>query len=87
MVKKMKISDLIQTGEFKQVTDLNLEKTLEGIYCGDLLSWVMSHAKEGEAWITVQTHINVIAVALKVEMLTVSLKERVSLPSSTSRVN
>lgn len=37
--------------------------TIEGVYCGDLLSWVMSKAKAGNVWITIQSHINVIAVA------------------------
>ena len=32
-------------------------------YTCDLLSWVMAHGREGMAWITVQTHMNVIAVA------------------------
>ncbi|MGI6315328.1 MAG: AraC family transcriptional regulator [Christensenellales bacterium] len=31
--------------------------------CCDLLSWVMSSGEEGMAWITVHTHMNVIAVA------------------------
>ncbi|HAZ20542.1 MAG TPA: hypothetical protein DER23_05025 [Clostridiales bacterium] len=34
-----------------------------GAYAGDLLSWVMGHAKSGDAWLTVMTNINVIAVA------------------------
>jgi predicted transcriptional regulator len=43
--------------------DIDLEKTTTGGYVGDLLSNVMRFAKEGNVWITVQTHINVIAVA------------------------
>jgi aspartate-semialdehyde dehydrogenase len=31
--------------------------------CCDLLSWVMATGQEGMAWVTVQTHMNVIAVA------------------------
>ncbi|MGB9681918.1 MAG: DRTGG domain-containing protein [bacterium] len=41
----------------------DLERTPTGGYVGDLLSNVMRFAKEGNIWITVQTHINVIAVA------------------------
>ena len=40
---------------------LNAEVT--GGYVCDLLSWVMAKGTEGMAWITIQTHINVIAVA------------------------
>lgn len=32
-------------------------------YTCDLLSWVMAKGREGCAWVTVQTHMNVIAVA------------------------
>lgn len=34
-----------------------------GGYCGDLLSWVMGRAGEGEAWLTIMSNINVAAVA------------------------
>ena len=36
---------------------------VEGVYIGDLLSIVMSKAKENYVWITIQTHINIMAVA------------------------
>ncbi|NLY89114.1 MAG: serine kinase [Firmicutes bacterium] len=35
-----------------------------GFYVSDLLSDVMGHAGEGEVWLTIQTHSNVVAVAL-----------------------
>ena len=38
-----------------------------GCVC-DLLSWVMAHAKKGTAWVTVQTHMNVVAVAELLEI-------------------
>jgi predicted transcriptional regulator len=41
----------------------DLDRSPKGGYVGDLLSNVMRFAKEGNIWITVQTHINVIAVA------------------------
>ena len=34
-----------------------------GCYCGDLLSWVMSRAQSGDAWLTVMGNINAIGVA------------------------
>lgn len=39
-------------------------KEVKGVYIGDLLSLVMAHAKEGDLWITVQGHINSVAVAV-----------------------
>ena len=38
-----------------------------GCVC-DLLSWVMARAKKGTAWVTVQTHMNVVAVAELLEI-------------------
>ena len=46
-------------------------------YACDLLSWVMAHGKRDMAWITVQTHLNVIAVASLAEMSCVILPENI----------
>ena len=46
----------------------------EGYSC-DLLSWVMAHGREGMAWVTVQTHMNVIAVASLHDMSCVIILE------------
>ena len=45
-----------------------LDKELSGVYICDLLSWVMSHGKKNDVWITVQTHSNIIAVATLLEL-------------------
>ena len=47
--------------------------------CCDLLSWVMAHGKQGMAWITVQTHMNVIAVASLMEMAAVIIPEGIQM--------
>lgn len=38
-------------------------RQIDGIFTGDLLSWAMGRAKEGDAWFTVMGNINSIAVA------------------------
>jgi len=44
---------------------LNDENTeVSGCYIGDMLSVVMSKANEGDLWLTVQTNVNIIAVAV-----------------------
>ena len=48
-------------------------------YTCDLLSWVMAHGKQGMAWITVQTHMNVIAVASLMEMAAVIIPEGIQM--------
>ncbi len=45
-----------------------LEKAVLGGYCGDLLSDVMGKAPEGCAWLTVQGHQNIVAVAVLRDM-------------------
>lgn len=42
-------------------------------YCGDLLSEVMANAPEKSIWMTVQTHQNIVAVAVLREMAAVVL--------------
>lgn len=44
-------------------------------YACDLLSWVLAHGKKDMAWATVQTHVNVIAVAVLMDMACVILVE------------
>ena len=55
------------------------ERIIEGVYIGDLLSWVMGRAKENEAWITIMSNVNVIAVASLCDVSAVILAEGVTL--------
>ena len=60
----MVINDLIQKLElkvFNKNADLKLE--VKGGFIGDLLSHVMGNSDEGQVWLTVQTHKNVLAIA------------------------
>ena len=36
---------------------------VHGGYASDLLSDVMAHAQDGDAWVTIQKHVNIVAVA------------------------
>lgn len=38
-------------------------REIKGIFTGDLLSWTMGRAKEGDAWFTVMGNVNSVAVA------------------------
>lgn len=40
------------------------EREITGVTASDLLSFVMGTAQEGAAWVTIQTHLNVAAVAV-----------------------
>ena len=39
------------------------ERKIQGGYASDLLSDVMGNSREGDVWITLQKHVNVVAVA------------------------
>lgn len=66
-----------------EATDLTPEADKEtDVSCGytcDLLSWVMAHGAAGMAWVTVQTHMNVIAVASLMEMAAVIIPEGIEM--------
>ena len=51
----------------------NLNREIKGGYTSDLLSDVMGNAMEGNIWITLQTHKNVMAVASLKEMACIIL--------------
>ena len=51
------------------------ERTVTGGYCGDLLSWVMGRAQEGDAWLTVMGNVNAVAVAVLADVACIILTE------------
>jgi predicted transcriptional regulator len=60
----MKVSELIKKYDLKLFSgNQGLENSIKGGYVSDLLSDVMGNASEGEVWITLQTHQNVMAIA------------------------
>lgn len=50
-----------------------LDRHVKGGYVSDLLSDVMGHAMEGEVWITLQSHLNVVAIASLKELAAILL--------------
>ena len=58
--------------------DINLDREVNGGYCGDLLSWVMSKAQQDNAWITIMSNTNIVAVAVLTDVACVILCEGVS---------
>lgn len=59
----MKVENLVSELNLKQITSAGSDNEVTGAYVGDLLSVVMSSCEEGDAWITVQTHANILSVA------------------------
>lgn len=61
---RMNVKDVQQALELKIFGgEKGLEQEVTGGYVSDLLSDVMGNATEGMAWITLQTHLNVMAIA------------------------
>ena len=83
---RMKIKELMPLIEAQNdAPGADLEREVLCGYTCDLLSWVMAHGQAGMAWITVQTHMNVIAVASLMEMSAVIIPEGIEIeaPSLT----
>ena len=60
----MKLSDLIEALSLEVKTcKAGLDNEVKGAYVSDLLSDVMGNSNDSDVWITLQTHLNIIAVA------------------------
>ncbi len=80
----MTVKELCTSCSFEAICLPEPEKEVKGAYIGDLLSWVMGRADEGNAWITIMSNINVIAVASLSDVACVILAEGVTLDEEIS---
>lgn len=55
----------------------------ENVYIGDLLSVVMAKAKEQSIWLTIQTHLNIMAVAELLDMVCIIVVEGMEVEEQT----
>ena len=74
----MKVKDLAVLSGFEAVTMPDGEREIGGVYIGDLLSWVMGRAKADNAWITIMSNVNILAVASLADTSCIILAEGVS---------
>ena len=73
-MQKMKVSDLVKELDLTVYGgESGLDKEVTGGYSSDLLSDVMGNAEEGQVWITLQVHKNIMAVALLKEISAIIL--------------
>ena len=75
----MTVYELSQHSQFNVLTMTEPEREINGVYIGDLLSWVMGKAQYDNVWITIMSNINVIAVASLSDVSCVLLAEDVTL--------
>ncbi len=70
----MTIQQITDALELKVYTaGLGLGSEVSGAYVSDLLSDVMGFSQEGEVWITLQSHVNVVAIASLKELSAIIL--------------
>lgn len=59
----MKLLEILDKLDLIEITPGNTDAKVTGCYVGDLLSWVMAKAQEGQIWLTIMGNANVVAVA------------------------
>ena len=65
----MRVKELVEKFDLSIAAgESGLDREVTDGYCGDLLSEIMGNAPSGCAWITVQGHQNIVAVAVLREM-------------------
>ncbi len=70
----MTVAEIVNELDLRVYAGENLEKkTAKGCYIGDLLSLAMSKVEMNNAWITIQTNVNIVAVASLAEAACVIL--------------
>ena len=79
----MTVEELSHKSDFGVITLPKPQREISGVYIGDLLSWVMGRAKVDDAWITIMSNINVVAVASLADVSCVILAEGVTLDETT----
>ena len=72
----MNVKELVNRFKLHVAAGQNeLDREIQGGYCGDLLSDVMANAPGGCIWLTVQAHQNIVSVAVLHEMAAIILTE------------
>ena len=77
----MTVNQLCEKSGFEAVVLADGEREVCGCYIGDLLSWVMGRAKADDAWITIMSNVNIVAVAALADVSCIILSEGVVLDS------
>lgn len=81
----MKITDLSKKLGCEIVSGNETDKdiSIDNVFIGDLLSVVMSRAKENSIWITIQTHLNIMAVSELLDFSCIIIVEDMEIEKQT----
>ena len=72
----MKVSELASALNWTPISAPDADREVDGVYIGDLLSWVMGRASADCAWVTIMTNVNTVAVATLVDAAMVIIAEK-----------
>ncbi len=75
----MTVNEISKVNGFSAVVLPDGDREVTGVYIGDLLSWVMGKADSGDAWITIMSNVNILAVASLTDCACIILSEGVTL--------
>ena len=78
----MTIGELKELIKARPLTQCDDQRPVTSGCACDLLSWVMAHGCADMAWVTVQTHMNVIAVAALLDFACVIMPNGIKMPQS-----
>ena len=73
----MTVGELAKQPDFAAVNLPCADREILGGYAGDLLSWVMGRASEGDAWVTIMSSVNIVAVSTLADPACIVLSEGV----------
>ena len=79
----MTVKELSQKLNCKVICMPDEDREVSGGYAGDLLSWVMGRARSGDAWVTIMSNVNIVAVATLADPACIILSEGVEADSDT----
>ena len=74
----MTVKEMAKALDCKVMCMPDADREVTGGYAGDLLSWVMGRAKSGDAWVTIMSNVNIIAVATLADPACIILSEGVT---------
>ena len=74
----MTVQTLASLDGIRALTCPEPDREIRGAYVGDLLSWVMGRAQADNAWLTIMTNVNIVAVAALTDTSCILLCEGVT---------
>lgn len=78
------VEEIAERLELRQLTSVPCAgRPVSGGCVCDLLSWVMACGEEDMVWVTVQTHLNVVAVACLHDFACVIIPQEIQVPQAT----